>query len=396
MSTSQAASRMDGLGVSASMRISIKARELRQQGKVVIDFNSRPDAPARAKEAAKAMLMSPVNAAYTEPRGLPALRQAIAAKLRKENALEVDPDTNILVTAGAMGGISAILLAFVGPGDDVLVCDPCFHAFESKVRIAGGTTVGVPLLKDDGFRFSIDALRERVTPKTKLLFLCNPDNPTGLVLTRAELQAVVDAANELDFHVLIDEAYEHFVYDGREHVSMASLGGPTERVITVQAVSKTYHMHGWRVGWVVADEKVLEPIVTAHQALLTCPTSFAQAGVVAALEDALGEGDIPIPELVRLYQEKRDVMVRGMRGIPGVHCPLPQGAYFVFPDFSDYHMSSNDMCAYLLEDGLVSSTPGAAFGPVGEGHLRININSPLAEIEQGVAQIADALSKLGR
>ena len=394
MNTSQAASRMDGLGVSASMGIAIKARELRQQGKVIIDFNNRPDAPTRAKDAALAMLRSPANAAYTEPRGLPALRRAIAAKLRKENAIDADPDTNILVTAGAMGGLSAILLAYVGPGDHVLVGDPCFHAFHSKVRIAGGTTVGVPLLNDDGFGFSIDVLRERVTPKTKLLFLCNPDNPTGLVLTRSELQAIVEVANEFDFYVLIDEAYEHFVYDGREHVSMASLGGSTERVITVQAVSKTYHMHGWRVGWVVADGKVLEPIVTAHSALLTCPTSFAQAGVVAALEDSLGEGDIPIPELVGLYQEKRDAMVGGMRGIPGVRCPQPQGAYFVFPDFSDYGMSSGDMCTYLLEVGLVSSTPGAAFGPVGEGHLRININSPRAEIEQGVAQIAEALSKL--
>jgi aspartate/methionine/tyrosine aminotransferase len=394
MTTPEAAQRMQGLGVSASMGVARKARELRRQGKEVIDFNTRPDAPARAKDAAVAMLRSPANASYTDPRGLPALRQAIAAKVGKENGIDADPDANILVTAGAMGGLSAVLLALVGPDDHVLVDDPCFHAFNSKVRIASGTTVRVPLLRDDGFNFSIDALRERVTPRTKLLFLCNPDNPTGMVRTRSELQAIAEAADEFDFYVLVDEAYEHFVYDGHEHVSMASLVAPSERIITVQSVSKTFHMHGWRVGWIVADEKVLEPIMTAHNALLTCPTSYAQAGVVAALEDSLGEGDIPIPELVSLYQEKRDVMVRGLNGIPGVSCPQPQGAYFAFPSFSDYDMSSVDMCTYLLDVGLVASTPGSAFGSGGEGRLRLNCNSPLAEIERGVGQIAVALSKL--
>lgn len=394
MNSPGAAQRMHRLGVSASMGVAIMARDLRRQGKEVIDFMTRPDAPTRAKDAALAMLRSPANASYTDPRGLPALRRAIAAKLRKDNGIDADPDSNILVTAGAMGGLSAILLALVDPDDEVLVDDPCFHAFDSKVRLAGGTTVRVPLLRDDGFRFSIDALRERVTPRTKLLFLCNPDNPTGMVRSRSELQAIAEAAEEFDFYILVDEAYEHFVYDGREHISMASLVDSPERVITVQAVSKTYHMHGWRVGWVVADEKVLEPIVAAHHAMLACPTSYAQAGVVAALEGSLGEGDIPISELVSLYQKKRDVMVGGLNGIPGVSCPQPQGAYFAFPGFSDYGMSSSDMCTYLLEVGLVASTPGSAFGPGGEGHLRLNCNSPLAEIERGVGQIADALSKL--
>ena len=396
MDTAIAAPRMRGVGVSASMGIVRIAQDLRRQGKEVIDFNTRPDAPAGAKEAALAMLGTPANAAYTDPKGLPALRHAIAAKVRGENGFDADPDANILVTSGAMGGLSTILLALVGPGDEVLVDDPCFHAFESKVRIAGGTTVRVPLLKDGGFRFSIDALRERATPRTKLLFLCNPDNPTGLVRTRSELQAIVEAANAFDFYILVDEAYEKFVYDGRQHISMASLAGASERVITVQAVSKTYHMHGWRVGWVVADEKVLEPIVAAHHALVTCPTSYAQAGVVAALEGALGEGDMPIPELVSLYQAKRDVMVGGLNGIPGVSCPLPQGAYFTFPRFDGFGLPSSEMCAYLLEVGLVASTPGSAFGPGGEGHLRLNCNSPLAEIERGVGQIAAALSKLNR
>lgn len=388
------APRMQELGIGASMRTAGRVIELRRQGKPVIDFMSRPDAPARTKEAALAMLRSPANAAYTDTRGLPSLRLAIADKLRRENSLDADPERNIVVTAGAMGGLSAALLALVGPGDDVLIDDPCFLGFEPKIRIADGNIVRVPLAKEDGFRFDIEMLRDRVTPRTKLLILCTPDNPTGMVRTRVELQAIAEIAEEYDFHVLVDEAYEQFVYDGREHVSMASLDGLGRRIITIQSVSKTYHMHGWRVGWVVAHEAVAEAILAAHCQLVTCPASFAQAGVIAALEDGLGEGDVPIPDMISGYQRKRDVMVSGLNAIAGVQCAKPQGAYFAFPDFSHYRMSSETMASHLLETAMVASTPGSAFGPGGEGHLRLNCNSPVEEIEEGLSRIAHTLSGL--
>lgn len=386
--------RMRDLDVSAGLAVVKKVRELRQQGRTIIDFMSRPNSPTRAKTAAESTLHSPSNCFYTDIRGWLPLRQTIAEKLQNQNNIHANPDTEIIVTAGAMGALSATLLALVGPGDEVLVDDPCFHAFSSKVTIAGGTCVRVPLHKDNGFQFDIDALRERVSARTKLLFLCNPDNPTGLVRTRAELEAISQIAEEFNFYVLVDEAYEHFVYDGQRHISMASILDDSKRIITVQSASKIFHMHGWRVGWVVADEALLNVILTAHASLITCPTSFAQAGVVAALEDALGEGDIPIPELVSNYQKKRNVMVEGLNNIPDVTCAMPGGAYFVFPDFSAYGLPSVEMCDYLLNSGMVSSTPGSAFGPNAEFNLRLNFNSPVPELKQGLAQIADALSRL--
>jgi aspartate aminotransferase len=388
------APRMQELDVSAGLGIVKKVRALRQQGKTIIDFMSRPNSPTRAKSAVESMLHSQANCFYTDIRGWLPLRQTIATKLQRENNIVADPHTQIIVTAGAMGALSASLLALVGPGDDVIVDDPCFHAFGSKVTMAGGTVVRVPLRKENGFRFDIDALRGHISPRTKLLFLCNPDNPTGMVRTREELETVAQLAEEFNFHVLVDEAYEHFVFDGLKHISMASLAPDNAKIITVQSASKTYHMHGWRVGWVVAHEAVLNAILTAHATLTTCPNSFAQAGVIAAIEDGLGEGDVPIPEMVSQYAQKRDLMVAGMNAMSGVSCPTPAGAYFVFPDFSALGVPSVDLCHHLLDVGGVSSTPGSAFGPNGEFHLRLNYNSPVAELEQGLAKMADALKQL--
>lgn len=341
------------------------------------------------------MLASTANSAYTDLRGLPALRQAIARKLLNENNIQADPETDIIVTAGGGEGISSTLLALLDPGDEVLLEDPCFLGFEPVVRIAGATPVRIKLAEHDGFSFNIDALRERVTSRTRLLILCNPDNPTGRVREPAELVAIAKAAHEFNFLILVDEAYEHFTYDGRRHISMAALGdGIGRRIITVQTVSKTYHMHGWRVGWVVADRQIIESVLAVHSRLVTCPASFAQAGAIAAIEGSLGEGDVPITELVHDYEQRRDAMVRALNAIPGVNCPTPQGAYFTFPDFKHFAMPSTELCRYLLETGRVATTPGIAFGENGEGRLRLNYTCPVAEIEQGVTQIADALSKI--
>lgn len=388
------APRMQELDVSAGLGIVKKVRALRQQGKTIIDFMNRPNSPTRAKSAAEAMLHSQANCFYTDIRGWLPLRQTIASKLQRENNIVADPHTEIIVTAGAKGALSATLLALVGPGDEVIVDDPCFHAFGSQVTMAGGTIVRVPLRKDNGFHFDIDALRAHISPRTKLLFLCNPDNPTGIVRTREELEATAQLAEEFNFHVLVDEAYEHFVYGGLEHISMASLVPNNAKIITVQSASKIYHMHGWRVGWVVAHEPVLNVILTAHATLTTSPNSFAQGGVIVAIEDALGEGDVPIPEMVAQYAQKRDLMVAGLNAMSGVSCPTPAGAYFVFPDFSALAVPSVDLSHHLLDLGGVSSTPGSAFGPNAEFHLRLNYNSPVAELEQGLAQMADALNQL--
>jgi aspartate/methionine/tyrosine aminotransferase len=387
--------KMQGLDGPPSLAILRRVLELRQKGVKVINFVSRDDTPKRAKDAAVEMLASPANSAYTDIRGLLALRQAIAEKLLTKNNIQANSETDIIVSSGAGEGISSTLLALLSPGDEVLLEDPCFLGFEPAVQLAGAISVRIPLVEDDGFKFSIDALRERVTSRTRLLILCNPNNPIGRIFGFAELEAIAKVADEFNFLVLVDEAYEHFIYDGLKHVSMAAIGNEiSRRIITIQTVSKIYHMHGWRVGWVVAHPDIIKPILATHARLVTCPTSFAQAGAIAAIEGCLGEGDVPITELVKNYQDRRDVMISALNAIPGVNCPTPQGAYFAFPDFKTFGMPSTELSTYLLESGRVATTPGSAFGKNGEGHLRLPFTCSIDEIKQGVGQIAEALAKI--
>lgn len=394
--TAAAAARMRHVTVPSSLAIISRVLAMRQQGIRVINFNTRGGTPQRAKQAAIAMLESGAAASYTDVRGLLALRQAIAGKLLRENAIQANPESEILVTMGGMAGLFATLLALVDPGDEVVVTEPSWLAFEPMVSIAGGTMVRVPLSESQGFAFGIDEFRKRISSRTKLLILCNPDNPTGKVYARSELEAIAALAKELDLLVIVDEAYESFVYDGLRHVSTATLEGMKSRTITVHTVSKIHNMFGWRIGWVVADARIIEPILAVHACAVSCPTSFAQAGAVAVLDGSSGEGDQPVAEIVRCYQEQRDAMVKALRAIPGVTCAVPQGAYFMFPKFPNVGMSSAELSSHLLEAGHVATTPGSAFGLAGEGHLRLVFNAPVPEIEQGVGQIADALARLNR
>jgi aspartate/methionine/tyrosine aminotransferase len=389
-----AAARMRGLDSPASLAISGRVQELRRQGREIINFGSRGDTPSAAKQAAIEMLETGTAAGYTDMRGLAELRAMIAAKLRDANQIQANPDTDIIVSVGGMEGIFSTLLALVDHSDEVLITDPGWLGFEPMVRITGATPVRVPLGRDDGFRLSVESLRERITARTKLLMLCNPDNPTGAVLSRSELEAIAELARERNLLVLMDEAYENFTYDRRAHVSLASLEGMRRRTITVQTVSKIYNMFGWRVGWVVADAEIIKPILAVHSCSVGCPTSFAQAGAVSVLRDTIGQGDRPIAEIVRNYQSQRDAMVRALNGIPRVTCPVPEGAYFVFPKFDIGGMSSVALCTHLLEIGGVATTPGSAFGAAGEGQLRLVFNASVEEIGKGVERIADVLAGL--
>jgi aspartate aminotransferase len=392
----EAATRMQGVGVPASLAIMSRVRELRQQGVKVINFNTRGDTPRAAKQAAIAMLETTAAAGYTDIRGTPALREAIARKLRRDNAIVADPASEILVTTGGMAGIFSTLLALVDRGDEVVLTDPGWLGFEPMLRVAGATPVRVKLIRGAEFALDLDVLRRAITRRSKVLLLCNPDNPTGMMFSAAQLEAIAGIVRDNDLFVVMDEAYENYVYDGGRHLSLAALPGMKRRTITIQTVSKIYNMFGWRVGWLVADADVAKPILAVHSCAVSCPTSFAQAGAAAALDGALAEGDVPIATLVRNYQAQREAMVGALRRIPGVRCASPQGAYFLFPDFTALGVGSVALSTHLLETGHVATTPGAAFGPAGEGHLRLVFNAPIDEIEEGVARIATALATLGR
>ena len=388
------AARLQGVKLPVSHAIMNRVRDLRRQGIEVINFGTKGDTPRRAKEAAIEMLASDAAAYYTDSKGLIELRQAIARKLRNENDIEADPETDIITTLGGMEGLFSSILALVDRDDEALVDDPGWFSFEPIIRIAGATPVPVPWIEANGFGFDIDRLRDKITARTKLLILCNPDNPTGRVLDRSDLEAIAQLAQQFNFLVIVDEAYEYFTYDGRKHISLASLDGMRQRTITIQTVSKIYNMFGWRIGWIVADKEIIRAIQAVHSRTVGCPVSFAQAGAAAVLGDSLAQGDLPIWQIVQNYEKQRNAMVEGLGNIPGVTCGKPQGAYFAFPNIKRFGMSSADMSEYLLEKGRVATAPGSAFGAMGEGHLRLLINSPVEEIEYGVARIAQTLAKL--
>lgn len=382
--------------LSPSVALASRVRELRAKGVDVINFGTRPDVPQHVKRAAVDCLDSGASAACTDARGLPELRRAIADKLARENALDVDAEREVVVTAGAKQAVFAAVTALADRGDEVLVEDPGWVSFAPIVHLAGATPVPVPL--HEGNRFILDAadLRERITPSTRVLLLCNPHNPTGAVHDELGLKAIAEAAVEHDLVVVADESYERLVYDARPHVSIASLPGMRERTVTVQTTSKVYNMAGWRVGWLVAPPEMVRHIVAIQSNTITCPTSFAQAGAAAALREPVGMGDRPITDLVRDFAARRDALVTGLRALPGVTCVNAGGGLFVFPRFSGYDVDSVSLSRHLLDDAGVATVPGSAFGDAGEGHLRALFASPVEEIEIGLERIGRSLASLRR
>lgn len=381
------ARRLDRLKFSSSLASMRRVRELRAAGVKVIDFGTKLDTPAHIKAAAAAYLETATAALYADPRGIPEFRDAAARKLARENNLRIDADAELTVTPGGKAGIVATLLALADAGDEVLLEDPGWLSFEPMIRIAGARPVPVPLRESNGFRLDPEDLRRKITKRSKAIVLCNPHNPTGAVLSKSDLKAIAKVAIEHDLYVVMDEAYEHFMYDGRRHVSMASLPGMRRRTITVQTASKSFNMFGWRVGWVVAPPAISEKIRLISSHTFTCVTSFAQAGAAAALDGPYAQGALSIEEMARAYAAQRTALVEGLRGIKGVSCVMPAGAYFAFPRIKSLGLSSEAFASQLLANARVNGLPGTTFGRRGEGHVRFVFNAPLAEIEEGLRRL---------
>ena len=378
--------------LSPSVALAARVRELRAKGVDIINFGTRPDVPQHVRHAAIESLESGASSACTDVRGLPELRQAIVDKLARENSLDVDADREVVVTAGAKQAVFAAVMALADHGDEVLVEDPGWVSFAPIVNLAGAAPIPVPLREDRLFILDAADLRKRITPATRVLLLCNPHNPTGAVHDEHSLKAIAEVASEHELVVVADESYERLVYDGRPHVSIASLPGMRERTVTVQTTSKVYNMAGWRVGWLAAPPEMVRHIAAIQSNTITCPTSFAQAGAAAALREPVGMGDRPIADLVRDFTARRDALVTGLRALPGVSCVNAGGGLFVFPRFSGRDVDSVSLSRHLLDDGGVATVPGSAFGEAGEGHLRLLFASPVEEIEAGLERIARSLA----
>jgi N-succinyldiaminopimelate aminotransferase len=348
------------------------------------------DGPPEVIAAAVGALESGANQ-YAPGIGVPALRQAIARHQRRHYGLELDPDTQVVVTTGCTEGIAAALLGLVDPGDEVVVLEPYYDSYVAMIQMAGGVRRPVTLRAPD-FRLDVDALRAAVTPRTRFVLLNSPHNPTGTVLTTEELQAVADVAVEHDLVVITDEVYEHLTFDGARHVPIATLPGMYERTLTLSSAGKSYSFTGWKVGWATGPAALVGAVLAAKQWLTFTSGSPLQPAVALALDAA---GDFPL-ELARDLQGRRDLLVDGLRAA-GLTAYVPQGTYFATASVRDLGWDDGmAFCLALPERAGVVAIPEQVFhddqtDANGGRHLvRFAFCKTPEVIEDGTARLAAA------
>jgi len=378
--------RLDAIAESATVALSDKARRLKSQGVDVIDLSAGDpdfDTPPHIIEAAcRAMKAGQTH--YVSPRGIPELRQALAAKYMVEQGLTYDPATEVMVTAGGKMALYLSVLATTHPGEAVLIPEPAWVSYAPMVQMTGAVAVPVPLSCADGFALTRDSLLTRVTPASRLLLLNSPSNPTGRVLTLPELSAVAEVAQSRNLTVISDEIYEYILFDGNRHVSIAALPGMRERTIVVSGFSKSYAMTGWRLGTVVGPRGLMSAIHKAQQHTVTCAAAFAQYAALTAITGS----QACVAQMREAYARRRDKIVAGLNRLPGFRCPLPEGAFYAFPDIRGTGLSSAALSTRMLEQAHVVMTPGTAFGQAGEGFVRICFSCADTEIDRALERMA--------
>ncbi|RMF91698.1 MAG: pyridoxal phosphate-dependent aminotransferase [Methanobacteriota archaeon] len=335
--------------------------------------------PEESKEAVARALEEDLTH-YTPSMGLHRLREQIAGKL-KGNGISSAPE-EILVTSGASEALEIALLALLDPGDEVLIPDPGFVSYAPLTRIAGGTPVPFDVREEENFEPGPEAIRERITKRTKAIIINSPGNPTGAVSSKKDVKEIAGIAEEYRLPVISDEVYDEIIYEGAHH----SIGAYTDLAITVNSFSKTYAMTGLRLGYVHARREIVEGMLKCHQYVQASTCSLSQAAATAALEKAKGYTE----KMTRVLKKRRDLILKLLGDIEGVNCVRPKGAFYVFPNFSAYG-SSKDLAMTILKEARVVVTPGTAFGAGGEGHLRLSYATSEEKIEEGLKRIKDLL-----
>ncbi|STO13491.1 Putative aminotransferase A [[Flavobacterium] thermophilum] len=325
---------------------------------------------------------------YTPNAGLLELRQEIAAYLRRKFHVDYRPETEILVTVGASQAIDLALRAILDPGDEVIVVEPSFVAYEPLVVLAGGTPVAVQTTGADGFQLHVAQLEQALTARTKAIIICSPNNPTGTVLRPAELEALARLAKEHDLLVIADEIYAELTYDDG-YMSMAAVSGMRERTILISGFSKGFAMTGWRLGFAAAPEDILQAMLKIHQYAIMCAPTMAQYGAL----EALRSGERDVAEMRSSYRRRRNYFVSSLNEI-GLPCHMPGGAFYAFPSIRHTGMTSEQFAERLLIEEKVAVVPGSVFGQSGEGHIRCSYASSLEQLQEAVKRIKRFLARL--
>jgi aminotransferase len=351
------------------------------------DFNT----PRHICEAAE-RAMREGKTHYTSSRGMLELRKAIAEKARKENGIDADPEEEIVVTAGASCAVYLAIHTVIEEGDEVLIPDPTWPAYEACVKLAGGKPIPYSLTEERGFRFDIDEIQKLITKRTKMIIVTSPSNPTGGVIPLRDLKDLADVAIKHDLIVLSDEVYEKIIYDGHTHHSIASLPEMKERCITVNSLSKTYAMTGWRLGYAIAPKDIASQMAKLNLFVNSCPSSISQEAGLAALTGPQDE----VKRMVEEYARRRRIIVDGLKNIKGFRINPPMGAFYAFPNIQELNYSSWDFCMLLLKVGRVATVPGSAFGSRGEGYIRISYANSIENIKEALRRIEETVSRISK
>jgi aspartate/methionine/tyrosine aminotransferase len=383
------AKRTNHLAPEGAYQVLAKAGKLEAAGKEIIHFEiGQPDYDTFSNVSlAGIKAIAEGKTRYTDPVGIPKLREVIASDIGQRRGISIDPD-EVVVSPGGKPNLFFPTLALVEPGDEVIYPNPGFPTYEAMIGVAGGVPVPVPLLEENDFSFDLEAFDKLINKRTKLVILNSPSNPTGGVIPKADLVHIAEQVKRYDCWVMSDEIYARIAYDGLDVCSIASLPGMKERTIIVDGFSKTYSMTGWRLGYGIMPKELAARVGLLLTHSLGSTAQFTQ---FAGLEAVIGPQD-KVDGMVAEYQRRRDVIVAGLNDIPGIRCRKPQGAFYVFPNIKGTGRSSSDLANLILEKAGVALLPGSAFGSFGEGYLRLSYATSIAVIEKGLACIKSALS----
>lgn len=382
---------MDAVELSRIRAIGEKVQQLQKEGRDIVRLQiGEPDftTPDHIIAAAKAA-MDHGQTHYAPNRGLLSLREEISRKLLRDNGITADPTTEILVTSGCAEGLYLVFMGLVEPGDEVIIIEPAYISYLQLARAAHAKAVPVHAREENGWMPDLDELRAAVTEKTKLLVLNTPGNPTGAVYPREVLQQIAALAQEKDFLVLSDEVYEKLIYDGAQHVSIASLDGMKERTITVNGFSKAFAMTGWRMGYLAADAKLILPMLKVHQYAVASSNIIAQNAAITALQ----AGEACVEEMRQEYARRRRFLLDSFAEIPEISCAEPAGTFYMYPNISGSGMSGTEFADRFLMEAGVATVPGTAFDSFCNSHIRISYASSMESLQMAVSRLKDFLKK---
>jgi len=327
---------------------------------------------------------------YSPSAGIQEVREAVAEKAKRENKIEADA-ADVVITPGGSAALFIALMATTNPGDEVLIPDPGWPQYGPMVRLADGVPVTYPLVEEEGYQIDLDGIRKKITAKTKTILINSPHNPTGAVIDRKKLEEIATLAVEHDLLVISDEVYEKFVFDGEAHISIGSLEGMQERVITVNSLSKTYAMTGLRLGYLIGPRYIVDEAVKLNLYTTTCANTAVQAAAVTALRHQHEE----VREMVEEFKQRRDAVYSKLSEINDVECVRPKGSFYLFPNLRKaVSLNSFDLALYILDNVKVSTVPGSSFGENGEFHLRLSLTSKVEKLVEGIERIGMAIEKL--